>query len=215
MGTLSSLLRHLERFLSNPAGSGAQDAEANRGDVWLEEWKESQQVIARFDQIIFDLRKYGFSLVTILLGASGFLYAQTAVTQGGIIGIYLALLSLIFALFSIDRYHEIFLRAAVEATEKIESKLGINLTRNISKRSKEAKSGTWGHWVYMLFCAANYCLVVGRVIDFDDFGRSYANNRIFIRTATVLFLFSVAGIFAYHYFIRFKENPGGDSSDQK
>jgi len=167
----------------------------------LEEWKECRQTIARLDQIIVDLRKYGFGLVTILLGASGFLYQSTEMTLGGTLGIFVALLVLIGALFCIDRYHEIFLRGAVERGQVLEDLLDMGLTRQISRNTEMLKTDTWGIGIYLLFCAADFYLAVGSVVDFRDWEvlqRSMVQDRLFIYMAAGFTLLWMFGIYRYH-----------------
>ena len=38
------------------------------------EWKECRSSIGRFDEAITSIRKYGFTLVTALLSADGYIY---------------------------------------------------------------------------------------------------------------------------------------------
>lgn len=167
----------------------------------LDEWKECRQTIARFDQIIVDLRKYGFGLVTILLGASGFLYKSAGMTLGGTLGIFVALLVLIGALFCIDRYHEIFLRGAVERGQELEDLLDMGLTKQISRNTDTLKTDTWGIGIYLLFCAADFYLAVGSVVDFRDWEalqRSMVQDSLFVHMAAGFTLLWMFGIYRYH-----------------
>ena len=112
----------------------------------LEEWKECRQSIDRFDKIIVDLRKYGFSLVTGLLTAVSFLFIGIHdLSPIGKVGISVLMMLLIYALFIVDRYHEVFLRCAAKRAEIIEGLLKFGLTKEISKYSNNANSDTWGH----------------------------------------------------------------------
>lgn len=40
-------------------------------DLAFQEWQASRATVGAFDRIQLDLRKYGFSLITILLGVNG------------------------------------------------------------------------------------------------------------------------------------------------
>ncbi|SYZ71903.1 hypothetical protein TRIP_C20018 [Candidatus Zixiibacteriota bacterium] len=89
-------------------------------DLWLEEWKECQSSIARFDQTIVDLRKYGFSIITGFLTADAFLLAKIEdLTVWQEAGIYVVLAVLIYALFTVDRCFEIFLRGSRRKSQAI------------------------------------------------------------------------------------------------
>jgi hypothetical protein len=122
---------------------------------WMTEWKECRAAISRFDQIIVDLRKYGFSIITGLLTADTFFLikaGEAPVWQK--VGLYVVLAVLIYALFSVDRCFEIFLRGAVERANELEKRHGMGLTQVISDKSLLANTDTWGKHVYSLFVIA-------------------------------------------------------------
>ena len=167
-------------------------------NVRLEEWKECRQSIARFDQIIVDIRKYGFSLVTILLGAAGFLYTSPNITLGSILGVYFALSILIFALFRVDRYHEIFLRASVARAMEVEKTLQMTLSSTIDGQSKLLKTDTWGLSLYLLFWGANLVLVFGKVLEFDALTVSFKKNCLFIIISLFIAAVFLTLILIYH-----------------
>ena len=79
----------------------------------LTEWKECRATIGRLDATSADLRKFGFSLVTILITADSF--------QGGrTMSVSIAIMTLIAALFAVDRYYTVLLNAAVERALDLE-----------------------------------------------------------------------------------------------
>lgn len=91
-------------------------------DEWLshlEEWKECRGTIARLDGVLVDLRKYGFSLVTILITASGF-FVENTEKQLSLPAVSIGIMVLITALFAVDRYYTILLSAAVERALDLE-----------------------------------------------------------------------------------------------
>jgi hypothetical protein len=49
-----------------------------------------QESIRKFDEMILDMRKHGFSLVTVLLNASGFLYGAASVSEEIALGVFRA-----------------------------------------------------------------------------------------------------------------------------
>lgn len=122
---------------------------------WLDEWKECRSSIARFDAIIVDLRKYGFSLITGLLTANTYLLAKIEdLTVWEKVAVYVVLAVLIYALFTVDRCYEILLRGAVERANELEERHEIALSIIISDKSARAKVDTWGKQVYSLFVVA-------------------------------------------------------------
>jgi hypothetical protein len=64
----------------------------------LTEWQECRQTIGRLDTTIADLRKFSFSLVTVLITASGFLGQQASGSQ---ISVSVAIMILIASLFAV------------------------------------------------------------------------------------------------------------------
>lgn len=85
----------------------------------LSEWQECRKTIGRLDTTIADLRKFGFSLVTILITASSFLGRQD-LPDAGKVSVAVALMGLIAVLFAIDRYYTLLLNGAVERALDIE-----------------------------------------------------------------------------------------------
>lgn len=87
------------------------------------EWQECRTTIGRLDSTLADFRKYGFTLVTTLITASGFLgglvqggAASTAATSA----VPAALMVLITILFAVDRYYSVLLSGAVERALDLE-----------------------------------------------------------------------------------------------
>lgn len=118
----------------------------------FDEWAECRNSIARFDKIIVDIRKYGFSLITGLLSADAFFFAKLPqLPPEGKAGVSVVMMMLIYALFLVDRYHEIFLRSTVKRAEVIESELMLNLTTTISNVSEDAGTDTSGAKLYKWF----------------------------------------------------------------
>ena len=80
----------------------------------------------RFDKLIVDVRKYGFTLITGLLTASAFAFVKLdslSVPDAARIGVSLVLMVLVLGLFTVDRYLEIFLRSAVTRARALETTL--------------------------------------------------------------------------------------------
>jgi hypothetical protein len=83
-----------------------------KSEVKLEqEWQECRYTVGRFDGYLADVRKYGFTLVTLLLTASAFVTpANSAVDRPAAA---IVILLLLLALFMIDMYYWVMLKAAV------------------------------------------------------------------------------------------------------
>jgi hypothetical protein len=116
----------------------------------LDEWKEARSVIARFDNNIHDLRKYGFSFVTALLAANGLL------SQGGTsvvpvevkAAILVATMGLIVTLKLLDTHYRLFQKAASMRCRILENRLNLDITNDISFFYD---LGYLHHWMYVQF----------------------------------------------------------------
>jgi hypothetical protein len=163
------------------------------------EWLECRSSLARFDEMLLDIRKYGFGLCTILLGADGFLLATGTLGRAEAFGIYIALLVLIIGLFRVDRCHEMFVRGAADRAEEIESEHGLQLTTKISEYG--VKTGTWGHWLYTSFCTATAVLVLGTFLKFTSlrtFTASVTSEIPLLIMVIVSYAIAVAVVLWHH-----------------
>ena len=69
------------------------------------EWRESRSTIDRFDRITVDLRKYGFSLITIMITGSSILFDVTKLNSPlSLVIIPTVIVLLILGLFFVDSY---------------------------------------------------------------------------------------------------------------
>jgi hypothetical protein len=125
----------------------------------LEEWKECRATIARFDKIIADLRKHGFILLAAILAAKAYLshdVSGTTAQLGARFGISLVTMLLIYALFVVDRYHEVMLRAALNHSMELEKQLGMSLTSSVSEAARHSQVDRWGVRLYKLFIVVTF-----------------------------------------------------------
>ncbi len=100
----------------------------------LDEWKEARSVIARFDNNLHDLRKYGFSFVTALLAANGLISqgGSSVVSVGVKAGILVATMGLIVTLKLLDTHYRRFQQAVSIRGRILEDRLNIDLTKDLS-----------------------------------------------------------------------------------
>ena len=191
--------------------------------IHFQEWKECRSTISRFDDKVLNLRKYGFSLLTLLLGSSGFLYAELMtdanLNTGAVIGIYFAIMLLILGLFRMDRMYHVFLRGAVNRAKALEDlpDLQMALSKEISEITKKCRTATWGVSLYILFCFANFLLVFGATMNFkslEDYLRSFITQWHIVLIYVVIALFIISLILLYHS--RSKKGVlAGDKTDIK
>jgi len=130
----------------------------SKRELEVEEWKECRTTIGRFDTLLVDLRKYGFTLITGLLTASSFWFSSVAPKQGVLsateAGVALVLTVLVVALFVLDRSYEVLLYAAVERGKLLESTLQLGLSTELSVVAERTKTDTWASRTYALFIVA-------------------------------------------------------------
>jgi hypothetical protein len=81
---------------------------------FIDEWKTCRNKIDKFDKILVDLRKYGFSFVTGLTTAGSFLgFAQEPSTRTMQIGVIVVTMVLIVALYWLDSVFRIVFQGAI------------------------------------------------------------------------------------------------------
>ncbi len=134
-------------------------------NIPFEEWKECRNSIGRFDQIIPDLRKYGFTLITTLISADAFLSKATGLSGSAKLAVSISIMVMILALFVVDRTYEILLEAAVSRAATLErtSEPKMELSATISKRARANHTDTSGIRLYSLLISANAILAVAAI----------------------------------------------------
>lgn len=130
---------------------GARPAPSNEwittgDDLRLRDWAECRAVVARLDGTLADLRKLGFSFITGLLTAGAFLGASNGLNAGSTAvalhaGVFIVVMMLIAAVFSLDCYYQALLSGAVERALDLEVKTEprIRLSKYLSVNASESK----------------------------------------------------------------------------
>jgi len=111
-------------------------------DLRFKDWQECRTTTGRLDTILEDLRKVGFSIITGLLTASAFLNFLGVTTTPGVpapstdvrAAVFIAVMVLVAALFSVDTYYEVLLSGAVERALDLEAQMEppIRVTKYLS-----------------------------------------------------------------------------------
>jgi len=94
-------------------------------EILLEEWREGRRSIGRFDEYLLNLRRYGFTLATILIGADAFISITEDVLAWAQAGAAAAVMILIFALFLLDHHVKTLQGIALFRAAKLEEWLGL------------------------------------------------------------------------------------------
>jgi hypothetical protein len=118
----------------------------------LDEWRECRATIGRFDSFLADTRKYGFTLVTVLLTANALVTTSDKAVDRPAASI--VVIALLLALFMLDNYYWSLLRAAVARAQDLEEKVdgkSIQLSGVISVRVAKTHATDLILAVYGLF----------------------------------------------------------------
>lgn len=110
-------------------------------EILLEEWKEARTSLKRFDEYLLNLRRYGFTLATILIGADAYLSMTEGVSPWAKTGAAAAVMLLIFALFLLDQHVKALQRAALNRAARLERQLGMG-TQSDHEQRQDAASRT-------------------------------------------------------------------------
>ncbi len=162
---------------------------ASSSDSLLKEWAECRATIARCDSTLEDLRKFGFSLVTILLTASAFFGVSTP-SDNARVATTLAVMVLIGALFSIDTYYEALKSGAAERALDLEARSAppIRITKYISTYVQKSKVFyvALGFYLLLLVTASGLGLWAGLS------GKAYGATTVVAVLSVALIIYMVA-----------------------
>jgi hypothetical protein len=163
----------------------------------LEEWIHSRKEIARFDDIILKIRMFGFTFVPSLISVDTLIFIEVS----GLLPIEkltlsIATLALIFALFRIDRYHEIFLIGAVERAIELEKKLNFDISNKISYYIRNASTDEWGVGVYALLGLVTIISPILTTIQFNI--ANIAKYNIFIISMLIVAIIYFVSLWRYN-----------------
>ena len=110
-------------------------------EILLEEWREARSSIGHFDEYLLNLRRYGFTLATILIGADAYLSMTDGVSPWAKAGASAAVMLLISALFLLDQHVKALQRAALSRAVKLERQLGMG-AQNAHEQLQDTASRT-------------------------------------------------------------------------
>ena len=96
-----------------------------RIEILVQEWREARSSVARFDEYLLNLRRYGFTLATILIGADAYLSITQEVLAWAKAGVAVAVMVLIFALFLLDHHVKTLQGTALHRAAELERLLGL------------------------------------------------------------------------------------------
>ena len=119
----------------------------------IAEWQECRTTTARFDEYLADTRKYGFTLVTVLLTANALVVDKNTAVDRPAASI--VIMALLFALFLLDNYYWVLVRAAVDRSKYLEQNelkdLHVRVSTSIGEQVKHTHATDLILGVYALF----------------------------------------------------------------
>ena len=154
----------------DPLGTGKK-ADSGEPVDYTDEWKTAVETSQKFDEMLVDLRKYGFSILTGLITAGSFLgfsandvseFSYTNVIHLGVINVSMLL---VLILFWLDVYYQNLLYGSVLRTRFLEScrlkkfKLSIYIS-GVYTGSGLGKSGMANilYFIYIAFLLGTFSL---------------------------------------------------------
>ncbi len=139
---------------------------ADPTDYLLEEWKECRATIGRFDTILADLRKIGFSLVTGLMSASAILAGTVdKLRDGAWPAVFGAVMLLTLGVFVVDRYYQVLQWATVRRAKELEKLDGPFLTTKISNTASKTGTDIYVGFIYAAFIVGTYVLATVVIVN--------------------------------------------------
>jgi len=130
-------------------------------DNTIEEWKEARSVLARFDENLHDLRKYGFSVLSAFLALDA-LQKMTSIDAGAKFGLIVVTMALILTMRLLDQDYQKLQGAASIRARILERSLNFELTGTITHRYKRDKLYLFNFGIYCGFIAI--ALLIGLII---------------------------------------------------
>jgi hypothetical protein len=158
-------------------------------DSFLEEWKLSVETSTKFDDILMDLRKYGFTLITGLITAGSFLGFAPGLDSGPDqvayanilhIGVITVTMFLVVILFWLDIYYQNLLYGSVIRTRfleyfRLKQKLSVYISGIYTGSSMEymlyaiyALCYLWGIFIRNIFVGYNRCWHNLSIYEYSD-----------------------------------------------
>ncbi len=133
-------------------------------DLFYKEWIATKDLMDKFGDRIYDLRKYGFSFITAILTAQAILIPNNlpilpinqVINQGYVpntikFAVIIITILLIITLYFFEKSYQILMDAANSRALIIETKLNLELLETVSYHSNFKHVTSYNTGIYMLF----------------------------------------------------------------
>jgi hypoxanthine phosphoribosyltransferase len=166
---MSTKSAHTQNF----SDEDSQDDVVSELKSLFSEWKEARISIDRFDNITVDLRKYGFSFITLLLSSTSiFLDVENLLSPLPLIIVPIVIAILTLSLFLADSYYQVLLLATIMHAQHLENinkeiisantsqqmYYGLNLTNYLQDKVQKTNAHLYVVFFYCLFLSASSLL---------------------------------------------------------
>lgn len=111
--------------------------QSNSNNEVLSEWQAARDVLARFDENLHDLEKYGFSFITGLLTIDA-LFGQ--INPEFKLAALIGTLALIVVLDVVDRNYRVFQQGAAQRATLLENRSNPELTKTIARTYEQTRT---------------------------------------------------------------------------
>ena len=122
------------------------------------EWETARSLLSFFDDKLYDLRKYGFSFITALIAADGFILTTLDPAKAWPDDIKFAILFvnilLIVGLTTIDRNLSVIQKAGASRARVLERAMNLELSEVITQRYRGARLDYFATGLYAVFVVA-------------------------------------------------------------
>lgn len=147
-----------------------------------DEWKEARDTIDRFDKITVDIRKYGFSLIALIISTSTIVFDAARVENPlplAIVPIVVGILTL--GVYLADNYYQVLLLSTILHARQLENVhkeilsqqikhqlyLGWNLTNYIEDKVQKSRAYLNTILIYVLFLLISFLMGVFSLLSYQ------------------------------------------------
>jgi hypoxanthine phosphoribosyltransferase len=156
-----------------PEGDSRPNQPDSNLPILFEEWKESRATIDRLDKISVDLRKYGFSIITLIISSSSIIFDAARIQNPlPLIIVPFSIAILTLSLFLADNYYQVLLLSSILHARQLENAhmaslsqagkgqiyYGLNLTNAVEDKVQKSRAHVYVFIVYLLFLLISFIL---------------------------------------------------------
>jgi hypoxanthine phosphoribosyltransferase len=174
-----------------------------------DEWKEARATIDRFDKLSVDIRKYGFSMIALIISSSTIIFDAAQIKNPIPITIVpLVVAILILGVYLADSYYQVLLLSTILHSRQLENVhkeilshrikqqtyFGWNLTNYIEDKVQKSRAYLYTILIYVLFLIISFVMGLFSLLYFQSNSREYSVTP-YILVLSGGFLFGILFLF--------------------